>query len=767
MREPFTHRLASGLIRLRWPLLLLALAVTGLAAWRARDLDFDRSIENMFAPDDPLLPPYQQLKRTFGGNEVVVAAYPDPQLMTPRGIARVARLTDQLSQVEGVAAALSLTRTPLGEKIVQGGPLAEKFLQLLEGYVVSSDRQTAAVVCLLQPEVDSKARAACLLKLRGLVEAHDAGGVLAGEPVMVTEGFEAVKEDGNTLGWVSTLLLLATLLVCFRSPRWTLLPFAVVYGTLTITQALLVLSAIRLSMVSSMLWAIVTVVCVATVMHLIVRFREERQAGQERRAALLTTTAALAAPVWWTVLTDATGFVSLLAASVGPVQDFGTMMALGSFLSLFTLALMVPGLALAGPIDIDPRPAWGEPKLQAGLRRLLDAILCRPKSVVALALALAAGVACGSFRLEVETDFTRNFRAGSSIVRSYAFVESNLGGAGVWDVVLPAPAQLDVKTLDRLRRLEQRLAAIRITGPDGQREPGLTKVLGLASTLDAAPDIPIPRIPFLTPSEDELAAQKLALQLQALRRLMPDVAGALYGQDPQQPGQHYVRIMLRSRERQSAEQKKELIAAVTRLAQEEFPAQGGRPAAQVTGFFVLLANLIESMVRDQWVTFGIALAAIGLFMAVAFRSLQLSLMGLVPNVAPILVVTGLMGWLSIWLDLKINMGAAMIAAVSVGLSVDSSIHYILSFQRLRRAGAPVVAALHRVQQSVGLASVFSTLALVVGFSALAASEFVPTIYFGVLVSLAMLGGLIGNLVILPLLLYMADRDRGGPTSVKR
>jgi predicted RND superfamily exporter protein len=106
-------------------------------------------------------------------------------------------------------------------------------------------------------------------------------------------------------------------------------------------------------------------------------------------------------------------------------------------------------------------------------------------------------------------------------------------------------------------------------------------------------------------------------------------------------------------------------------------------------------------------------------------------------------------------DLKMNMGSAMIAAVSMGLSVDSSIHYILAYKAARRGGQKTIDALHVAQSGVGMAMVFSTLALLVGFSVLATSEFMPTVYFGALVSLAMLGGMLGNLLVLPLLIRLA------------
>ncbi len=282
--------------------------------------------------------------------------------------------------------------------------------------------------------------------------------------------------------------------------------------------------------------------------------------------------------------------------------------------------------------------------------------------------------------------------------------------------------------------------------------PGLTKTLSLADALDAMPDSPLP---FLS------AERVLDIKLGLFKSQMPSVAAALYGEDPRSHGERFARIMLRSRERQPAGQKKRLIAAARRISQEEFPAVGDRPAAKVTGFFVLLANIIESMVRDQWVTFGVATCAIWVMMTLAFRSPLLAILALIPNILPILAITGLMGWLNRlgWREAKINMGAAMIAAVSVGLAIDSSIHYISALRRLQRQGKSFDAALDSVQQSVGRAASFSTLALIVGFSALCFSEFVPIVYFGVLVSLAMLGGLLGNLVLLPLLLrYAARRD---------
>jgi predicted RND superfamily exporter protein len=753
--------MVAGLLAGRWFLLLVGIALLAVCAWPAGQVQFDRSIENMFAPDDPLLVPYQRLKRTFGGNEVVVAVYADPELLDPsrEGIRRLAEISEALKQTPGVHDVLSLAQLDaalaemgLALKIfgLQGpselgivdpdNKFAARFRQLFEGYTHGSQGRTAAVICMLQTANRGPAdREQTVDLLREKIRVL-ADGMVAGEPVMVADSYRYVEQDGRRLGWVSTVLLSLLILVCFRSIRWMVLAVAVVQLALLTTRTLLAVSGLRLSMVSSMLTAIVTVVGVATVVHIIVRFRESRLAGLTPDAAFLRVGVILAAPIFWACTTDAVGFASLLVADVGPVRDFGLMMAMGSLMVLTAVVLFGPGLIRIGPHpDLSGR-ADSVSMLEWGLGGSVQWLRWRPRLTLLLVLGLVGGLAAGAFRLELETDFTKNFRSGSPIVQAYETIEQDLGGAGVWDVVVPAPAVLDSQYLTRIRRLQQRLEN-EIPGDPRDALPAV-QALSLGDGVWAA----LPKSPERSTGLARIRAiMAIPAAIAAMKTHLPALAAALHGEDPQSPGQHYYRIMLRSKERQAADEKRALIEDVQRIVHEEFPE------AEVTGFFVLLTNLIDSVVRDQWTTFGVALAGIGITMLLAFRHPGYAVIALIPNALPILTVTGLMGWAG----LKVNMGAAMIAAVSMGLSVDSSIHYITFYRRARAAGHSVQDALLDVQRTVGRAVVLSTLALVTGFAVLSTSQFVPTIYFGIFVSLAMLGGLAGNLVVLPLLLQIA------------
>jgi len=738
-RHPVSLFIAEWLTRLRWPFFALAVLAAAASYWMPEELQFDRSIANMLSRDDPLLPPYRRLNRTFAASEIALVAYVDEELMTPEGISRVRQLRDRLAKVPGVESVQSLADTLLGDKIIeQENALVEKAIKLMEGYTIGPDRQTTAVACFLTSEDDNSSRSETIAQLRRIVREHDPTGVVAGEPVMVVDGFEMLSRDGDRLTLWSRILLVLTILLCFRSVRWVIIPMAIVQATLLWTNAVLVKGQFRLSMVSSMLTAVVTVVSIATVIHVIVRFREARLAGRDSRAALLWAGSLLAAPIAWACATDAVGFCSLLVTQVGPVQDFGVMMAIGAGMVLVSVAVILPALALIGPFDDDPRWAWGEGKLGVGLQRLAAALDHWPRTLGALIVATGVLAIAGSFRLEVETDFTKNFRRDSDIVASYNFVESRLGGAGVWDVLIPVNDPDDPKFLARVRRLQERLRTeVPYVDNQGSESLGLPKVMSLVDVWDLVPQLPFVNYDRVT----------LNTALRGLEIAAPDVLPAFYGVDPisEKP---YLRIMLRSHEQQPARDKQRTIEAVRRITTEEFPE------SEVTGFFILLSHLINSLVRDQWIAFGVASAGIGLMMLLAFRSLRYALVALVPNALPILVVSGVMGWLG----LRINMGAAMIAAVSIGLSVDSSIHYIAAFRRALEDGLSVVDAIDAVHQSVGRAMVFSTLALIVGFSVLCLSDFVPTIYFGALVSLSMLGGLAGNLVVLPLLLRWVSRE---------
>ncbi|MFV2067491.1 MAG: MMPL family transporter, partial [Pirellulales bacterium] len=273
---PGEPRFCRWLVAARYPLLLVAAILAALAWIPAGQLEFDRSIENMFSPDDPLLVPYGRLKRTFGGDETVLATYTDPQLMTDAGMQRLEEIHGQIRKTAGVAAVLSLLSPLDGDRFIEpddampdrpmddyhiiapDNPMADRLRALFEGYTHGADGQTSSLVVIFKRLADAAVtRQETIARLREIIRRMPDGS-LCGEPVMVADGFRYLEEDGRRLATMSTVLLTLTIAVCFRSLRWVLIPVAVVQFTLLLTRAVLVVLGFHLSMVSSMLSAIVT-----------------------------------------------------------------------------------------------------------------------------------------------------------------------------------------------------------------------------------------------------------------------------------------------------------------------------------------------------------------------------------------------------------------------------------------------------------------------------------------------------------------------------
>jgi predicted RND superfamily exporter protein len=272
------------------------------------------------------------------------------------------------------------------------------------------------------------------------------------------------------------------------------------------------------------------------------------------------------------------------------------------------------------------------------------------------------------------------------------------------------------------------------------QEEGVVSTLSLVNVLDFMTGTRMDRADIVS----RLAAFSLermseAQRLEFLRFSQPELVASFWNQD-----RGVMRIIVQMGKIRGTKAKLRVIGAIEDRGCEQFPK------ARVAGVAILVTYLVKSLLTDQWITFGLAVVAIVAMLMLAFRDWRLGLIALIPNAAPILIVVGVMGWAG----LKVNTATAMLASVSMGLAVDFSIHYLYRFQHELRAGKSFNDAIRDAHGSVGLAMVLANIALVVGFSTLVISEFMPTVHFGLLVSVAMLGGLAGNLIALPILLRL-------------
>jgi uncharacterized protein len=700
----------------------------------SRQLAFDQSIESLYASSNPRLLDFQKSKRTFGGDEFVILAYEDRNLFTEgdrlsdASRQQIVQLAEALRQVPGVQPE-SVQHLADSLKYPYG---RHRIRKLMEGLMVGTDGITNAVICRLIPQESSTApRDQTFRQIKSLAANNTPPAVVVGEPIQVQEMFRYVEEDGRTLGYASTALQMAIVFFFFRNPRWMLLPFIVIQGSLVLTRGLLAISGFELSMVSSMLNSLVTIIGIATLMHVTVRFREYRVANN-REPALRLVMRDLLVPIFWTCATTAAGFASVLVSEIAPAQDFGLMMALATGLIFVATVAVVPIGVLAGPEGRAVSSAPGESWVVARLGNVTRLVSRFPGLVAAIMLGFASFGVAGLWFLKVETDFSKNFRASSPLVTSLDFFETRLGGAGNWEVNFAAPDVLTDEYLEQVRNLAAKLREIR---------PSAQSTNGQAGTLTKV----------LVPERLVFTRLSLETRLGLLNAFQSTFLPSLYN-----PTASRMRILLRSLERQSAEEKINLITEVERISRDTFPD------ARATGLFVLLAYLIESLMSDQLLSFSISASMLVLLMSIAQRSIVLGLVLLIPNLFPIAMVIGAMGWMG----LPINIATAMIASVSLGLTVDSSIHYLAGYRRFLASGKSVPDALRLTNENVGWPLLIANFALATGFLVLCLSHFIPLVYFGLLVALAMLGGLLGNLILLPLLLTLLEARKPSETAAQ-
>jgi predicted RND superfamily exporter protein len=789
---------ADRLVAWRLPLALLGLVILAAAWPLSAGLRMNRTIDQMFAPDDPGLLAYQELRESFGGNAVVMLVYRDNELFTPAGIGRAKALSDRVQSVPGVRGVLSIDELndvlgvirPAGlgraanaqaaPLLRDRDPVAREFDRLFVGYTHSSDHKLGSIVALLDVSDQQRGFADAVRGLGEITRDMPPGttdAVLVGEPVLLEQGFDLIQRDGERLAWLTVALLSPCVLLLIRSLRFVVLQAIVILWSVAVTRALLKLLGFELSLVSSILTALVTVIAVTSVIHLGSAQRAFRQRGYRIKTATTRAIAWIMPPIFWACATDAAGFISLSLSGIAPVREFGVMMAIASMAVFAAILLFTPLMITGGSQRFDALQRFGQlfdPKtvggigyrIRKGALRLAVVMVRHRRAMIALTAVLLGIVFLGVNRLEIESSFLRNFRQSSPLVAAYQMVESEFSGAGVWDIVLDAPDSLSGRYMDQVRELEGTLRGIEI---DGQR---LTKVLSLADADKIASSITLLR--FAPPSA----------RLAGMRTAIPEFSDALLvprnpkPQTPDQPSpsttsnpddaapqsapaaephQRKLRIMLRSQEHIPAETKIAMIREVERVVQEQtsspqwadcFDAAHPSRPGRVTGYYVLLARVVSQLIGDQWLCLLLSAVLVWSLLVLAMRSFTLASIALIPNILPVLAVLAILGALGI----KMNMGAAMIAAVSIGLSIDGSVHFVSNYQRkIARGRTPLHATLY-AQKQIGLPLLMATIALVVGFSVLAMSEFVPTATFGILTAAALVTGTLTNLTLLPALL---------------
>jgi len=590
---------------------------------------------------------------------------------------------------------------------------------------------------------------------------RDADLFLGGVSMIADDMISFIRNDLKVFGVGVLVFLILTLGNIFRAIRWILLPMLCCVVSAVCMIGLLGWLGWEVTVISSNFISLQLIITMAITVHLIVRYRELLALTPEapNRQLIFETMRSKLKPCVYTVLTTIAGFGSLVLCDIRPVIAFGWMMIVGLIVSLTVTFILFPAVLILIPKEKSPeRRDW---------RFSLTSITARftenhgPLIVGLSGLVLLLSI-IGISRLDVENCFIDYFGKDTEIYKGMKIIDERLGGTTPLDVIVdfegpktqtaaaePAVAQSDeeLDVFDEFDEFEEagtdekywftaeKMAQVKDIHSylDSLRETG--KVMSLATMLSI-----MERVNDGKPLDSlELALVYNEASKQLKTMLIEPFVSVEHNQ---------VRFWVRVIDSDKTLRRNELLKRI----RADLTGKLGLGPEQVhlTGLLVLYNNMLQSLFGSQTLTLGITvLVLMGMFL-VLFRSLKIAVIAMIPNVLPVAFVLGVMGWLGIPLDMM----TITIAAISLGIAVDDTIHYIHRFKIEFQSDRKYLPTMHRCHGSIGHAMYYTSVTIIIGFSILVLSNFMPSVYFGMLTGLAMLIALIAALTLLPRLLIL-------------
>jgi predicted RND superfamily exporter protein len=555
---------------------------------------------------------------------------------------------------------------------------------------------------------------------------------LSGLPIINVVLREHIKDDIATFGWISLIAFTFTFLVVYRRPRWVCFPIVSCVLPVVLMLALMVLLGKKMTVITSNMPVLLFVLTLPYTVYFIERYLERRGLDPAEDPVVTSTRAPLEiwSPCLFSVLATMAGTAAHIPSGIMPVRTFGIMMTIGMAFSLAVVMLFLPATVVARPA-VSGRAAGVAREPKGPLKALLTLVLRAPLAVVLFSLAVFVASIWGMTKIRVETKFIDYFHQKSEIYQGLDYIDNRMGGTTPLEVILKSGTPGYFKTPDGL-------AALDAVGRFFETVPETGNLRSLKTLVDEA------RKAFKPGAKEP---QILNLVLAYAKDQVREFCNADFTTS---------RVLLRMKETAPTLNRKDILGRLSvhlnSLKDGPFKGIEARP----TGVFLLYANMLDTYWPNTKKTFFLATAAIWLMLTVLFRSPIMALLVILPEILPVLLVLGVMGFTGIALD----MVTVIIASVALGIGIDAAIQYAVRFKReLARSDGDIELAIRRSHATIGRAILIATSIVFAGFAMLCFSQFVPTIYFGLFTGVAILMGLFASLTTLPSMFLLLKYPR--------
>ncbi|MEC7595765.1 MAG: MMPL family transporter [Pseudomonadota bacterium] len=737
-----------------WSLIAFSIII-GASALQIQNFSLDASSESLSLDGDNNLELYFSTQETFGSDESLIISYSakNGTILSEDQLSFLRLLRDDLLGIEGITSVISI----LDVSLFQSPPLslvelasdvytidngkadqtlvAQEFKNspLYSNNLISADLKTTALLIPFTTN-DSKALISddslktIINNVRSTMDAYrdNATLFLGGVPMIRNDVIDYIKRDLIVFSLAVILAMSIMLSVFFQKIRWVLIPISIsIIGALFMTG---LISAIgwKVTVISANFFSLLLVMTLSVIIHLVVRYREisNQKLEQSNSDIIRQTLNQMMRPCIYTVITTIAAFASLTSSHVQPLIDFGLMMSIGVTVA-FVLSFI--GFAIVMTLLQKPKPSK---KLEQFfiLQNLAQSTDQNGKSIIMIVAIVSLISIFGLSKLSVENSFINYFKKNTEIYQGLSFIDKELGGTIPLEIVFDDIASAywaDASLREEFHEVHNYLDSL----------PTVGKVLSIDTFMQVLKD-----------SNDGKAPNAFLLILG--KNNMPDFAKSQVLKPHISDETDQIRIVARVNETSKGLNRNQLIIDIKKALIENF--YFNEDDFYFTGTFSLYNNLLQSLFSSQIKTIFTVFTIIFILFLIVFRSISIALIAVIPNTIPALVILGLMGLFGIPLDIM----TITIAAIAIGIGIDNAIHYISRFKTELLVDSDFVSSMYKAHSSIGVSMFYTAATVAIGFLVLIFSNFIPSIYFGIFMAIAMLSAVIINLTLLPKLLII-------------
>ena len=573
---------------------------------------------------------------------------------------------------------------------------------------------------------------------------------LGGIPMIADDMMSYIKSDIVVFGIGVFAFIIFTLWLIFRNIKWVIMPLMGCATSVIVMMGLLGLIGWKVTVISSNFIALMLILNMAMNIHITVRFLQLKKEypNLTKKEAVLEASKKMMLPILYTVLTTICAFLSLIFSGIKPIIDFGWMMTLGLVVSLIITFLLLPCLLnlFSSENEIDVKDT------EKSLVTSILASIAKSNSIIIFGCTLVIIFASilGISKLEVENSFINYFDKETEIYKGMKKIDDELGGTTPLNIIIKFPEKKIDSQDDEFSEWDEDSEGSEDKAKYWFTRDKMDKILRVHDYLDSLPEIGkvLSFGSILRVAEDLNKKELQSLEIAVLYSKIPDEIKKEIISPYISVEENEARVSVRIKDSLENLRRNDLLNKIDNELNTQIGLE--KDEYKLSGVLILFNNLLQSLFKSQILTLGIVMLGIFAMFFILFRNLTISFIGIVPNFISAFFILGFIGLMGIPLDMM----TITIAAITIGIAVDNSIHYIYRFKEEFQKIKDYNKTLDRCHSTVGIAILNTSITIVFGFSILILSNFIPTIYFGIFTGIAMLLAMISVLTLLPKLLLI-------------